>query len=81
MENWFADKIKNYDGYPIGKTLSYITDPKIISLAGGLPSPDVFQTSEFRTVSEKILSNDIDKIMQYSAIPGEQILLMQSLAF
>ena len=80
-ENQYSENIKDYKGYPIGKTLQYLTDPKIISLAGGLPSPDVFQISEFRTISEKILANDIDKIMQYSAIPGEQSLLDALIGF
>jgi len=80
-ENQYAENIKDYKGYPIGKTLQYLTDPKIISLAGGLPSPDVFQISEFRTISEKILANDIDKIMQYSAIPGEQSLFDALIGF
>lgn len=80
-ENWYADRIKDYEGYPIGKTLKYLSDPEIISLAGGLPSPDVFQTSEFRAVSEKILVRDIDKIMQYSAAPGEQSLIDAVIGF
>ncbi|MCD4789943.1 MAG: PLP-dependent aminotransferase family protein [Bacteroidales bacterium] len=77
IKNWqsrFSENIKNYEGYPIGKTLKFLADPEIISLAGGLPSPEVFQKSEMRTISERILNSDIDKIMQYSAIPGEQSL-------
>jgi len=73
-ENLYADNIKDYEGYPIGKTLKYLSDPDIISLAGGLPSPEIFQISEFLSASEKILSADIAKIMQYSNIPGEQSL-------
>ena len=80
-ENWYADNIKDYDGYAIGKTLKYLSNPDIISLAGGLPSPEVFQKSEFQTASEKILFNDIDKIMQYSAIPGEQSLFDAIIGF
>ncbi len=80
-ENRYANNIKDFEGYPIGKTLKYLSDPEIISLAGGLPSPEVFQKSEFRAVSEKILNNDIDKIMQYSAIPGEQSLFDAVIGF
>ena len=47
-KNWYADNIKDYEGYPLGKTLKYLSDPNIISLAGGLPSPETFQISEFR---------------------------------
>jgi 2-aminoadipate transaminase len=80
-KNLYADRIKDYEGYPIGKTLKYLSDPEIISLAGGLPSPDVFQTSELRAASERILTNDIDQIMQYSAVPGEQSLVDAVIGF
>ncbi len=76
--NWYSrysDNIKDYEGYPIGKTLKYLADPEIISLAGGLPSPEIFQKSEFKIASEKYLNSNIDKIMQYSAIPGEPSLI------
>ena len=67
----FAENVRDYEGYPIGKTLQYLTDPEIISLAGGLPSPEVFQRSEFRIAAEKACDRDIDRIMQNSPIPGE----------
>ena len=57
--NWqdrFSENIKDYEGYPIGKTLKYLANPEIISLAGGLPSPEVFQKSEMREISERILT-------------------------
>jgi len=71
----FAPNVRDYQGYPIGKTIQYLTDPEIISLAGGLPSPDVFQRSEFRLASERACDTEIDRIMQYSPIPGEKTLI------
>lgn len=79
--DWYADNMKDYEGYPIGKTLTYLSDPEIISLAGGLPSPKVFQKSELRSASEKILLDDIEKIMQYSAVPGEKSLINAIIGF
>ena len=67
----FAADVREFEGYPIGKTIKYLTDPEIISLAGGLPSPDVFLRSEFREFSRALLERDIDRVMQYSPIPGE----------
>ncbi|MCD4769561.1 MAG: PLP-dependent aminotransferase family protein [Bacteroidales bacterium] len=78
IDNWrsrFSDHIIDFEGYPIGKTLKYLSDPEIISLAGGLPSPVVFQKSEYQIASQNALDNDIDRIMQYSAIPGEGTLI------
>jgi 2-aminoadipate transaminase len=77
----FAENIRDYQGYPIGKTLQYLTDPEIISLAGGLPSPEVFQRSELRMAAEQACDRDIDRIMQYSPIPGEATLIDAVLRF
>lgn len=84
MEKWkdrFAANVRDFEGYPIGKTIKYLTDPEIISLAGGLPSPDVFQRSEVRLASQRALDQDIDRIMQYSPIPGEGSLYRAVLNF
>jgi 2-aminoadipate transaminase len=67
----FATNVRDYQGYLIGKTIQYLTDPEIISLAGGLPSPDVFQRSALRAATDRAFDRDIDRIMQYSPIPGE----------
>jgi 2-aminoadipate transaminase len=77
----FANNVRDYQGYPIGKTIKYLTDPEIISLAGGLPSPDVFQRSQFRLASERACDTEIDRIMQYSPIPGEASLVRAVLRF
>ncbi len=74
IKNWqekYSENMQKFEGYSIGKTLKYLADPEIISLAGGLPSPNMFLKNEVKIVSEKRLNDDIDKIMQYSAIPGE----------
>ena len=73
--------MRKYEGYPIGKTLQYLTDPEIISLAGGLPSPEVFQRTELRRATEKAFDLEIDRIMQYSPCPGESTLVEAVLRF
>jgi 2-aminoadipate transaminase len=77
----FAENVRDYEGYPIGKTLQYLTDPEIISLAGGLPSPEVFLRSQLRDATAAALDTDIDRIMQYSPIPGEATLVDAVLQF
>ena len=83
-QNWpsrFSGNIRDYAGYSIGKTLSLLKDPDIISLAGGLPSPRMFLTDEFQAVSKRILAENAEKIMQYSAIPGESGLINAVIEF
>jgi len=78
IQDWqssFADNIRAYGGYSIGKLFDLLKDPGIISLAGGLPSPDMFLKHEMRIASGTILQENIERVMQYTAIRGEQTLL------
>ena len=84
IKNWesrFSDNIRNFGGYSIGKTLKYLKDPSIISLAGGLPSPDMFLKAKMKDVSKKRLEEDANAIMQYSAIKGDSRLLEEVIKF
>ena len=77
ITNWknkYSKIMKDFEGYSIGKIFKYLNDPEIISLAGGLPSPDMFQKSQMREVSKKLLENDLENIFQYTAVPGEESL-------
>ena len=67
----FSDNIRNYEGYSIGKLFKLLNDPEIISLAGGLPSPDTFLKQELQRASQQRLQEDPDTIMQYTDISGE----------
>lgn len=83
-QNWmsrFADNIKNYEGYSIGKLFKLLHDPEIISLAGGLPSPDIFLKRELQQVSQKRLQEDPDTIMQYTDIFGDMKLIEAVIQF
>ena len=74
QQNWaaqFSENIKSYEGYSIGKLFKLLKDPDIISLAGGLPSPDTFLKSDLQRVSQARLEQDADTIMQYTDIGGE----------
>lgn len=78
IQNWesrFSENIKVYGGYSIGKLFDLLKDPEIISLAGGLPSPDMFLKHEMRLASGQILEENLEKVMQYTAIKGEKVFL------
>lgn len=74
----FSDNVRDYEGYSIGKLFRLLNDPEIISLAGGLPSPEMFLKEKMRLASQSLLQDDIERIMQYSPISGE-ISLIQAL--
>jgi len=77
----FSDNMVNFGGYSIGKLFDLLSDPEIISLAGGLPSPEMFLKYEMRLVSGRMLEENIERIMQYTAIKGEKSLLDAVLGF
>jgi 2-aminoadipate transaminase len=84
IQNWnerFSDNIREYGGYSIGKLFALLNDPDIISLAGGLPSPDMFLKHEMRLVSGRVLEENIERVMQYTDIKGERALLDAVLQF
>ncbi|MCF8109638.1 MAG: PLP-dependent aminotransferase family protein [Desulfohalobiaceae bacterium] len=84
MEDWttrYAANMHDYAGYSIGKQLAMINDPEVISLAGGLPSPDTFPRRELLGFSQERLSRDCEKIMQYSAIKGDPDLIAAVIAY
>ncbi|MBN1221861.1 MAG: PLP-dependent aminotransferase family protein [Candidatus Aminicenantes bacterium] len=75
MKYTFANIMQNFEGYTIGKMLSYLVDPDIISFAGGLPSTELFPVDFIRKAAEKSIREDYPKVLQYSSIPGEKDLM------
>jgi 2-aminoadipate transaminase len=74
IKDWkskYSEIMKDFEGYSIGKIFKYLNNPEIISLAGGLPSPDMFLKSGMRKASEKLLADNLEKVFQYSSVPGE----------
>ncbi len=83
-KNWnsrFSDNLKEYGGYSIGKLFALLSDPEIISLAGGLPSPEMFLKEGMRTASKNRLQENIETIMQYTNIKGEIDLIKAVIQF
>ena len=77
IKNWgnrFSDNIKEFQGYSIGKIFKYLNNPEIISLAGGLPSPKMFQIHEMKLAAAEQMGKNGATIMQYTAVPGEKSL-------
>ena len=75
MKSLYAQTLKEFDGYAIGKMLAYLKDPEIISFAGGLPSHEVFPTDLIRKAAAKALRDNPSHVLQYSPIPGERDLM------
>lgn len=84
QQNWMSlvsDNIRDYRGYEIGKLFKLLNDPEIISLAGGLPSPDTFLKDELQGASKTRLRENAHTIMQYTDISGEMELIEAVIQF
>lgn len=75
FEALFAENMKGFEGYVIGKMLGYINDPKIISFAGGLPSCEAFPLDIIHKAAKKSLWKHWKLTLQYSSILGEKELM------
>ena len=75
MKSLFTKIMRGFEGYKIGKLFKYLQDPAIISFAGGLPSSDVFPGDLIRKAVERSLTQDSDRVLQYTPIPGEEELM------
>ena len=75
MKNLFANIMKDFEGYVIGKMLRYLKDPEIISFAGGLPSSDVFPVDLIHRAAGNAIKENYESVLQYSPIPGEKELI------
>lgn len=76
MKSLFAETMKKFEGYVVGKTLRYLNDPSIISFAGGLPSSEVFPLEIIQKTVERSLKKEWDHVLQYSPIIGEKELML-----
>jgi len=75
MKSLFSHIMQDFEGYAIGKMLQFLTDPGIISFAGGLPSSDIFPVELIQKAAEKSIKDNYESVLQYSPIPGEKELM------
>jgi 2-aminoadipate transaminase len=50
--------------------LSVTQRPEVISLAGGLPAPDSFPVEELRALTDRLMRDDPQSLLQYSTTEG-----------
>ncbi len=70
MGDIFANRMHSVHRSFIREILKVTEDPKIISFAGGLPSPDSFPVREIAEASSKVMAKDGENALQYSTTEG-----------
>src|SRR6476469_2101096 len=71
--NWaslFADRTERMHASDIREILKVTAMPEVISLAGGLPAPEIFPIEEFRRSFDRVLAEKGAVALQYSASEG-----------
>lgn len=71
----FADRYEGITGSAIRNIFALLTDPEIISFAGGNPAPETFPAEELSKISSDILLNDGATVLQYGGTYGRPALL------
>lgn len=66
----FSDKIKELKPSAIREIFKSLSDPSVISFAGGNPSPESFPVKELAALSADIFANDPNGALQYSISEG-----------
>lgn len=66
----FSDRINSVDGGAISEILGALGDPKIISLAGGNPAPELFPGKELAEIARELLTDRPVLSLQYNATEG-----------
>jgi 2-aminoadipate transaminase len=66
----YALRTKGIKSSAIRELLKITQKPEIISLAGGLPAPDVFPIERFQQACQTVLQNNGATALQYSATEG-----------
>ncbi len=70
MDYRFADRWDGIEGSAIRAIFSLLSDPEMISFAGGNPSPVTFPKEDLRDLSFRILDEEGDSVLQYGGTAG-----------
>ncbi len=70
MEYKFSQRVKNLKPSAIREIFKYASDPEVISLSAGNPSPEAFPCKEIEEISKKIFEENPISVLQYSVTEG-----------
>ena len=70
MDFQYSNKVKGMRPSIIRELLKQMSDPSLISFAGGNPAADSFPIEEIRAISDRLLNSDPVGLLQYSVTEG-----------
>ena len=70
MEYTFSDRTNNLKPSAIREIFKYASDPSVVSLSAGNPSPDAFPVKELEEISARLFKEKPIELLQYSITEG-----------
>src|SRR4030042_4144071 len=58
------------EGSVIREILKLVQNPEVVSLAGGMPDPATFPVEDIKKITQKVLSKNSARALQYSTTEG-----------
>ena len=65
-----ANRMQGVSGSAIRELFKLLGDPNIISFGGGNPAKECFPKEEIRTITDELLRDKSDILLQYGATEG-----------
>ncbi|MFF3768266.1 PLP-dependent aminotransferase family protein [Streptomyces sp. NPDC001922] len=66
-----ASRLANVGSSPVREILALTERPEVISFAGGLPAPELFDTAGIRAAYDGVLAEEPQRALQYSTTEGD----------
>ncbi len=66
-----AARVGSVAGSPVREILRLTARPKVISFAGGLPAPELFDTDGIAAAFRRVLDEEPRRALQYSTTEGD----------
>ncbi|MFE1448102.1 aminotransferase-like domain-containing protein [Streptomyces olivaceoviridis] len=66
-----ASRLANVVSSPVRDILSLTARPEVISFAGGLPAPELFDIDGFKAAFDRVLADSPRRALQYSTTEGD----------
>lgn len=71
----FADRFEGVEGSEIRKIFALLSDPEMISFAGGNPSPKLFPAQQLSEISSVLIAENPEWVLQYGGTKGVPALI------
>lgn len=81
MNYEFSDRLKNLQGNAIREIFKLLSNPEVISFAGGFPAKETLPVEEIEDITDRVLNEHGAEILQYGGTEGYAPLVETALKY